>query len=188
VFGWRSVAAWRATGDSGFWLDAGPAGSPGWWAKLLLVVALVLGVAGPVVAGSGMAALWDVAWLRWVGLAFVAAGVVAPLLAQAAMGNSWRVGVDPAERAVLVIAGVSRLVRNPIYATMIATSLGLAVAVPNPVSLAATAMLVVAIQVQVRVVKAPYLLRMRGADYTCYTATVGRFIPSVGRLPTSTGA
>ncbi|HEY0697241.1 MAG TPA: isoprenylcysteine carboxylmethyltransferase family protein, partial [Micromonospora sp.] len=31
AFGWRSVVQWRATGDAGLRLDAGPAGSVGWW-------------------------------------------------------------------------------------------------------------------------------------------------------------
>jgi protein-S-isoprenylcysteine O-methyltransferase Ste14 len=35
AFGWRSVVQWRRTGDTGLRLDAGPAGTVRWWAKLL---------------------------------------------------------------------------------------------------------------------------------------------------------
>jgi hypothetical protein len=37
---------WRRTGGTGLRLDAGPAGSIRWWAKLLFIAALVLGLAG----------------------------------------------------------------------------------------------------------------------------------------------
>jgi hypothetical protein len=46
AFGWRSLAQWRATGDTGLRLDAGRAGTLRWWAKVLFVAALVLGVHG----------------------------------------------------------------------------------------------------------------------------------------------
>ena len=66
---------------------------------------------------------------------------------------------------------------------MVTTSLGLALATPNPVSLAATAVLVVSIQLQVRAVEEPYLARAHGPTYTGYAARVGRFLPGIGRLP-----
>jgi hypothetical protein len=46
AFGARSLVRWSRTGDTGLRLNAGPAGSLGWWAKLLFIVALALGLAG----------------------------------------------------------------------------------------------------------------------------------------------
>ncbi|SCE97294.1 Protein-S-isoprenylcysteine O-methyltransferase Ste14 [Micromonospora viridifaciens] len=184
AFGWRSLAQWRRTGDTGLRLDAGPAGTLRWWAKLLFVAALLLGTAGPVAALAGMnpVGTLDRPAMRIIGLVLAIAGVIATLSAQTGMGTSWRVGVDPGERTDLVTGGPFALARNPIFTAMIVTSLGLALMVPNPISLAATVVLVVSIQVQVRAVEEPYLARMHGAAYASYASQVGRFLPGIGRL------
>jgi protein-S-isoprenylcysteine O-methyltransferase Ste14 len=187
AFGWRSVAQWRATGDTGLRLDAGPVGSIGWWAKLLFVAALLLGLAGPLAGLAGLAPITLVAhgWIQVVGLLLAVAGVLATLGAQLQMGASWRVGVDPGERTALVTGGAFALARNPIFTAMTATTLGLALMVPNPVAVAAVVLLVVSIQVQVRAVEEPYLTRTHGVVYAEYAARVGRFWPGVGRRTVS---
>ncbi|MER5334249.1 isoprenylcysteine carboxylmethyltransferase family protein [Micromonospora sp. NPDC002717] len=184
AFGWRSLAQWRRTGDTGLRLDAGPAGTLRWWAKLLFVAALLLGTAGPVAALAGMNPVdtLDRPTTRTIGLLLAVAGVIATLAAQTGMGTSWRVGVDPGERTDLVTGGAFALARNPIFTAMIVTSLGLALMAPNPISLAATVVLVVSIQLQVRAVEEPYLARTHGAAYAAYASRVGRFLPGIGRL------
>jgi protein-S-isoprenylcysteine O-methyltransferase Ste14 len=185
AFGWRSLAHRRATGDTGLRLDAGPPGSVGWWTKLTFITALVLGLAGPVAALAGMApiGMLDRRWLHLSGLVVALAGVVATLVAQAAMGTSWRVGVDPGEHTELVTTGVFALSRNPVFAAMLATSVGLALMVPNPVSLVATAALFVSIEAQVRAVEEPHLADVHGDVYTAYRLRVGRFVPRWRRGP-----
>jgi len=111
-----------------------------------------------------------------------ATGLVITLLAQLAMGDSWRIGVDSDERTTLVTAGPFALVRNPIFTSMLPASLGLALLVPNAVTLAAFVALVGALELQTRVVEEPYLLRVHGDVYAGYAARVGRFVPGVGRL------
>jgi protein-S-isoprenylcysteine O-methyltransferase Ste14 len=186
AFGWRSVVQWRRTGDTGLRLDAGPAGTVRWWAKLLFAAALLLGAAGPVAAIAGLPPL-DVLNHEAAGVAglvMAVAGVLATLISQLHMGPSWRVGVDPAERTALVTTGVFALARNPIFTAMTATSLGITLMTPNLISLAATVALVVSVQLQVRAVEEPYLIRLHGAAYTAYAARVGRFLPGIGRLST----
>lgn len=182
AFGWRTLAQWRATGDTGLRLDAGPALSISWWAKLAFVAALLLGAAGPAAALAGLPPVHalDAGWLRTSGIVVAGAGIVATLAAQLNMGTSWRIGVDPAEHTALVTSGAFALVRNPIFTAMIATSLGLTAMVPNLVSLTATATLIASIQIQVRAVEEPYLLRTHGPAYAAYTARVGRFLPGIG--------
>jgi hypothetical protein len=53
AFGVRRLVRWHRTGDTGMRLDAGPAGSIRWWAKLLFIAALILGLAGPPAALPG---------------------------------------------------------------------------------------------------------------------------------------
>ena len=98
------------------------------------------------------------------------------------MGRSWRIGVDPGERTELVTAGPFALVRNPIFAAMLPTALGLTLLVPSWVALAGLAGLIAALELQVRVVEEPYLLQVHGDAYATYAARVGRFVPGVGQL------
>ncbi|MEW2376980.1 isoprenylcysteine carboxylmethyltransferase family protein [Micromonospora sp. NPDC047812] len=184
AFGWRTLAQWRRTGDTGMRLDAGPPGTLRWWAKLLFVAALVLGAAGPAAALAGLSPVpgLDNRPLHMVGLLVTVAGIGATLAAQLAMGTSWRIGVDPDERTPLVTSGAFGLARNPIFTAMAATALGLALMVPNTVALAAWLALVLALQLQVRAVEEPYLIATHGDAYRRYAARVGRFLPGLGRL------
>ncbi|MGC4788720.1 methyltransferase family protein [Micromonospora sp. DT178] len=184
AFGWRTLAQWRRTGDTGLRLDAGPPGTLRWWAKLLFVAALVLGAAGPAAALAGLSPVpgLDNRPLHVVGLVVTVAGIGATLAAQIAMGTSWRIGVDPGERTSLVTGGAFGLARNPIFTAMAATALGLALMVPNTVALAAWLALVLALQLQVRAVEEPYLIATHGDAYRRYAARVGRFLPGLGRI------
>lgn len=183
AFGWRTFVLWRRTGDTGLRLDAGRPGTLRWWAKILFVLALVLGLAGPVAALAGVPALpgLDNDPLHVAGVVVAVAGVVATLVAQVAMGTSWRVGVDPAERTSLVTGGPFAVARHPIFTAMATTTLGLALMVPNLAAVAAFLVLVLAVQLQVRVIEEPYLVATHGDAYRRYAARVGRFLPYLGR-------
>ena len=184
-FGLRTWVQWRRTGDTGWRGIAGRFGSPEWWAGVLFTVALVAGVLGPVTALLGLepVAALDAAPVQLLGFAVGVAGVLATFLTQLAMGTSWRIGVDETERTDLVTAGPFALMRNPIFTAMATTGLGLALMVPNLVALLGFVLLLAAVQLQVRVVEEPYLLRTHGPAYAAYAATVGRFVPGLGRVP-----
>ena len=185
AFGLRTLIQLRRTGSTGFRGLGGRPGSAEWLAGVGFVVALALGVAAPVLAlldvVEPIAAL-DGDAAHVAGAALAVAGIAATLLAQLAMGSSWRIGVDHEERTALVTTGPFALVRNPIFSAMIPTALGLVLLVPSWVALLGLAGLVLALELQVRVVEEPYLLRTHGRDYREYAARVGRFVPSVGRL------
>jgi protein-S-isoprenylcysteine O-methyltransferase Ste14 len=185
AFGLRTWLQLRRTGESGFKGISGRLGSLEWTAGVLFVVAIAVGVAAPVLdvvdALEPLDAL-DSAGLRATGVAIFVAGLVATLNAQIAMGESWRIGVDPQEHTALVTSGPFAVVRNPIFAAMFPASLGLALLVPNVVALAGLAALWLALEIQVRLVEEPYLLRAHGDAYREYAASVGRFVPGLGRL------
>ncbi|HEY8467621.1 MAG TPA: isoprenylcysteine carboxylmethyltransferase family protein [Solirubrobacterales bacterium] len=185
AFGLRSYLMWRATGATGFKGISGKPGSLEWIAGALFIVALVVGVAAPVLALTGAAeplAALDEATLNWIGVALAVAGIAATLYAQVAMGESWRIGVDPGERTELVTSGPFAWVRNPIFAAMIPTGLGLALMVPNVPAIVGFAALVIALELQVRLVEEPYLLAQHGERYREYARRTGRFVPGVGKL------
>lgn len=145
---------------------------------------LGVGVAAPVAALVGLPPVPPLSatavQIGGVVVAVVAIGAV--FAAQQTMGASWRVGLDPAERTTLVTDGVFGLVRNPIMAGAATMFAGLTLMVPNVVALVAYVSLVAAIQLQIRRVEEPHLRAVHGADYQRYAATVGRFVPGLGRL------
>ena len=182
AFGARSWIQWRRTGSTGFirpHRGDPPAERAG---AVLFIVALLLLMAGPItdLAGMSRIAVLDSRVAAVVGLVLAVLGIVLTLAAQLAMGDSWRIGVDNAERTALVTGGVFRLVRNPIFSAMAVAAVGLALLVPTVVSVAAVVVLVVALEIQVRLVEEPYLRSVHGAAYDRYVATAGRFVPRPG--------
>lgn len=185
AFGLRSIVHLRRTGSTGFVGISGRAGSAEWCGGVLFVVALVAGIAAPTLQLVGVVAPYDVwvgTWASAAGGTFYLLGVGGTLWAQFAMGNSWRIGVDHGERTALVASGPFRWVRNPIFTAMTAATLGLALLVPNIVSLLAVAALIAALEIQVRLVEEPYLKVAHGESYRRYAAGTGRFLPGIGRL------
>ncbi|MBQ0865868.1 methyltransferase family protein [Streptomyces smyrnaeus] len=181
AFGVRAGLQRRRTGDAGFRGMSGRPGEVSWWAGVLFVVALSGGAAAPVATLAGLPTAVAPA-MQWTGLVVTLAGMGATLAAQTNMGASWRVGVDAGERTALVTDGLFAHVRNPVFTAMVIAATGLALTVPNWVSLLALAALVTAIQLQVRVIEEPYLVSAHGHAYTVYAARTGRFLPGIGRL------
>lgn len=185
AFGLRTVIHLRSTGSSGFHGIGGAVGSATWLAGVGFVIALVLGLAAPLLAlldVVGPVDALDRRGIRGAGLALAITGTIATLVAQFSMGSSWRIGVDPEERTALVTTGPFGIVRNPIFSAMLPTALGLALMVPSVVALAGLAALVVSLELQVRVVEEPYLRAVHGESYADYAGRVGRFLPGVGKF------
>ncbi len=185
AFGLRSWIHWRRTGSSGFKGISGSAGSAEWVGGVLFVLALAGSVAAPLAELAGVVAPGPALarpGLRLLGLVLCAAGIGGTLWAQLAMGDSWRVGVDARERTALVASGPFRLVRNPIYTSMLLGISGVALLTPNVVAAVAVVALVTALELQVRRVEEPHLLRVHDGTYRAYAARTGRFLPGVGRL------
>lgn len=183
AFGLRTLLQFRRTGSSGFHGLGGRPGSAEWLAGVGFAIALVLGAAAPVLALIDVVEAFDVLDARAVhlaGLALSVLGIAATLYAQIAMGTSWRIGVDHSERTELVTTGPFAIVRNPIFAAMLPTALGLTLLVPSWVAITGLVGLLVALELQVRVVEEPYLVTTHGDDYRRYAARVGRFLPGIG--------
>lgn len=152
---------------------------------MLFVVALLLGLAAPILDLTGVlapVAALDGTAGHVTGLVLAAVGVVTTLASQITMGTAWRIGVDAQERTTLVTSGPFALVRNPFFTGTGMVAAGLVLMVPNVVAIAALLALAAAVELQVRVVEEPYLLRAQGQEYRDYAARAGRFVPGVGRL------
>jgi protein-S-isoprenylcysteine O-methyltransferase Ste14 len=183
AFGWRTWLQVRRTGESGFRGFSG--GTQGRVAGAVLAAAEIACVLAPVAALASVVApppaLLHPA-LQLAGLFLMLLATALTALAQLQMGDSWRIGVDPQETTALVTHGLFRAVRNPIFTGMGMAVLGLALLVPNLLSLAGLVLVALGLELHVRRVEEPYLLRLHGERYRRYAASVGRFLPGVGRL------
>jgi protein-S-isoprenylcysteine O-methyltransferase Ste14 len=112
-FALRASIQRRSTGDSGVRGFGGARGTTQWWASLLLAVSHVGGVAGPLAGVLGLPpiALLDQPWIRAVGVPLALFGLGLTVVAQLAMGEAWRIGVDGTERTPLATTGPFGLVR-----------------------------------------------------------------------------
>ncbi|MGH8827279.1 MAG: methyltransferase family protein [Jiangellaceae bacterium] len=114
--------------------------------------------------------------LRRLGWVVAGAGSAAAAVAAAELGPHVSPLPKPAESALLRRDGLYRYVRHPIYAGLLATAAGVAMARGRPEPVAAAACLA-----GVLTIKADYeekLLQARfGADYDDYMARTPRFMP-----------
>jgi len=176
---------WRRTDSTG--VHGLTAGTPPLelLAGTLFLGALILGAVSPILvlldALETIPALEGAA-PHAIGAVLAAGGILLTFGAQLAMGNSWRIGVDPDEHLQLVTDGPFSLVRNPIYSAMLPTVFGLVLMVPTGLAIAAFLALLLALELQVRLVEEPYLLRTHGEEYASYASRVGRFVPGLGLL------
>jgi protein-S-isoprenylcysteine O-methyltransferase Ste14 len=183
ALGWRCWMQWRRTGSTGYRGISRRLGLLGLVGGIGFIVAMVGGLAAPLLQLLGAVAPVQVLDHRWVnaaGFALAVCGLAATLRAQLDMGESWRVGGHISETTTLVRTGAFRLVRNPIFAAMLVFMLGETLLAPNLVAIAVFAIFLAAIEVSVRAVEEPYLLGIHGDDYRDYAASVGRFVPGIG--------
>jgi protein-S-isoprenylcysteine O-methyltransferase Ste14 len=179
TFGMRVALQLRRTGSTGLHGLPPGAGPWEWIAGGMFIAGLLMGGAAPILALLGI--LEPIPALdgpagHVVGVVLAVGGIALTFAAQLAMGDSWRVGVDPDERTELVTGGPFRLVRNPIYSAMLPTVLGLVLMVPSALALAAIVTLFIGLELQVRRVEEPYLLKAHGDVYAAYAFRVGRFV------------
>lgn len=115
------------------------------------------------------------AWVRWTGVMLLLVSLIWTVLAQAQMGNSWRIGIDTEQRTKLVQGGVFRLSRNPIFVGMMVTLLGLFLTIPNVATLITLVVGVILIGIQVRL-EEEHLARAHSQEYLQYRGRVRRWL------------
>jgi protein-S-isoprenylcysteine O-methyltransferase Ste14 len=148
----------------------------------VLYAALALGAVLDLTGGLDRIALLEGPVAQTAGVVLAIAALPLIVVAQEAMGRSWRIGVDPHEQTTLVTAGPFHWIRNPIYSGMLLMAAGIALILPSAATIAGLAVFVVAIELETRAVEEPYLLRTHGESFRRYAATSGRFLPGIGRL------
>lgn len=183
-----ALQRWR-TGSTGLKGFHGELGSLPWVAGAMVSVGFVLALGAPLAAlfhWPGGTPLFESTLVHSAGAGLLVMGTIGTLGAQLSMGESWRVGVDESEETQLVTTGLFAWVRNPIFSFMGLSQLGLVLLIPIPFALLGAVLSTVGVVLQVRFVEEPYLAHAHDADYRDYAARVGRFIPGIGRIESST--
>ena len=181
AFVWRSLLVYKRSGQNPLVLPTrdDAYGYVGRAFKILIILVAAI-VATNAIAPNWMSLLGSLQFLqnslfKQVGWALLAVSLLFLLVAQAQMGNSWRIGIDENNRTELVSKGLFSFSRNPIFLSMRINLTGLFLVLPNAVTLALVAGGEVLMHVQVRLEEA-HLHSLHGAKYMEYRSTVRRWL------------
>jgi protein-S-isoprenylcysteine O-methyltransferase Ste14 len=119
-----------------------------------------------------------------LGILMTAAGYAGTLWCYAAMGDTWRIGINRREKNPLVTRGPYRVVRHPIYLFQIVILAGVLLLLPTVLSVS-----VLVIHFLCVLAKASdeesHLLTVHSGEYRDYLSRTGRLFPKwIGRSST----
>jgi protein-S-isoprenylcysteine O-methyltransferase Ste14 len=153
------------------------------WVGWFLVVAAWLAL--PFLAGVGASSPWVRISPSFCGFAGLFSGIVlmglgyaGTLWCYAAMGNTWRMGVNRAEKTPLVKHGPFRFVRHPIYLFQVFMLAGMVLLLPAPASLVVLGVHVLCIASKAAD-EENHLRTVHGEEYRDYLSRRGRFLPKL---------
>ncbi|MBI2333244.1 MAG: isoprenylcysteine carboxylmethyltransferase family protein [Chloroflexi bacterium] len=178
---WRSFIVWKKTGATAyvFGKTDNARDFVGLLFRLtLFACAIVVGIYS--FWSPGYQYLAPIPWLNHFALAYLGLGLLIvsfgwTLIAQAQMGDSWRIGIDLNHKTELVQTGVFRLSRNPVFLGMRLTLLGLFFVLPNAPSFAIVILGDALLQIQVRL-EEEFLAKTHGKTYQDYCQKTRRWI------------
>lgn len=181
AFFWRSYVVWKKTGINPVVFKGSESAHDfiGRLFKALFAVIVAVVIIDAFVP-SAYQYVMPIHWLerggiKLTGIILLLASLLWTILAQAQMGDSWRIGIDAEHRTELVRSGVFKISRNPIFVGMMVTLLGLFFIIPNLVTLITLLVGVLLIGIQVRL-EEEYLTRTHGEKYLEYRRNVRRWV------------
>lgn len=180
VFALPSLRVWRRTGVNP-WVFGGtdsPRDFLGRVSGLLVAtvyISALLNLFAPWVLRYFGPFVWlEIAPLRYAGLALMHLALPWAAAAQAQMGDSWRIGIDAADRTDLRTGGLFSVSRNPVFLGLITALAGFFLVLPNALTLLLAVVTALLLQVQVRL-EEEYLSSMHGQAYAAYSGKVPRW-------------
>ncbi len=117
----------------------------------------------------------EIEWLRISGLVLLIVSFLWTSVAQYQMSKSWRIGIDYEEKTDLIIHGLFKYSRNPIFLGVLISYLGTFLIIPNILSFSILFVTFVTIQTQVRL-EEEYMENVQGQNYKDYKIKVRRWI------------
>lgn len=151
-----------------------------------LRVSLFIAVLGFLVFSGFNPRVWDI-WVvsppsalhRLPALVILLSGFGCFVVGAQALGDSWRIGVDPELTPKLVTNGVYSRVRHPIYTGVLCAFWGLALYTMSLFYFGVAVVGYVLIRAQARR-EERFLTGLFGPEYGAYLSRTGRFIPRLG--------
>ena len=181
AFVWRSLLVYRRTGKNPLVLPAED-DAYGYVGRAFKVVIAAVAAVVTLNAAMPQASSWlglltflQVQPLYLTGWVLLFASLAWLVVAQAQMGNSWRVGIDSKNTTALVSSGLFSVSRNPIFLAMRVNLLGLFFVLPSGATLTIVAAGEILMQIQVRLEEV-HLATLHGEQYMQYTALVRRWL------------
>lgn len=188
AFGWRAWLQRRRHGTWGIFLFRSTSALQKLRDGAMAVAAIFLGAQAVMAAAGWPASIHvlpiDPIWLevlRIAGAVVMFGGLAALIVAQLELGASWRIGIDEAASPGLVVSGLYRFCRNPIFLALLLVVAGYTLLLPTVLSLVLLAGLYVGVRQQIAAEES-WLLRTYGEPYRNYARRIGRLVPGVGKL------
>lgn len=116
-----------------------------------------------------------------IGIVVCLAGVSLISYSQYEMGANWRIGVDENETTELVITGIYRIVRNPIYTGVAVFLFGMIMLLPQVTTVCLVLLGLLSIHLHVRYIEEPHLRKLHGERFTRYCESAGAYWPKLFR-------
>jgi len=122
----------------------------------------------------------------FLGVMLVGLGYAGTLWSYAAMGDTWRIGINRKEKPTLISRGPYRWVRHPIYLFQVVMLAGAALLLPTPMSFGILAVHYVCVLIKAGDEEA-FLTTAHGSDYRDYVTRTGALFPRLIRSGSPTG-
>ena len=112
-------------------------------------------------------------FFKWLGFVLMILALGVTIIAQSNMKDSWRIGIDNHVKTDLIMEGLFRFCRNPIFSGMLLVLAGLFMVTPNAATLLFWVVGYILIQIQIRL-EEDFLLQQHGEKYEKYCNLVRR--------------
>ena len=119
--------------------------------------------------------LFDLFFLKIIGMMFVILSFVIYILALRDLGNSWRLGIDESHPGKLVTTGIYSISRNPIYMFFNLYFFGIFLINGNLIFLIFTILIVINLHYMIKE-EEKFLIKSFKEEYLNYSFQTGRYI------------
>ena len=177
---WRSWLTWKNTGNWPVILSSSHS-LRGFALAGLKVIALLTILASVLYCSSSALYIYLIpiryleAFRVQMGFTLLTVSIVWIGIAQANMQNSFRIGIDEKVPTALIISGLFRFSRNPIYLGMITSITGFFLVIPSALTFATLTLSYVFIEVEIRL-EEEFLLEAHGDSFRSYCQNVRRWL------------
>ncbi|MEI8199475.1 MAG: isoprenylcysteine carboxylmethyltransferase family protein [Eubacteriales bacterium] len=113
-------------------------------------------------------------WIRYFGIMISASGIIVLDISMAALGDSWRGGLDYNQRTELITTGIYKFSRNPAFVGFDLFFIGMSLLFSNIINLTVSGILILVIHQQIAD-EEKFLTAVFGDKYLDYQRKTGKY-------------